>query len=296
MAVTRPEWTSTSSTDVNSTANWSTGAVPTTTDVVRLWDRAKASLTTNQTALSAVAIGTLDIGPLFDASASGTPGSIGTPSTPLQFGAMTGEVRINSPSCQSVNFRCTSCPLLVVENTHPNEASVYLTAGTYTSAQIVGGRGTTLGASITTTTLRIGSESSATTVVVAIESGATLTTVRMQNGYVKSLAAAGTIHLMGGTWEQVGNTTTDITTIYVHDGATLNYDSKSGTITTLEVSPRGTVVLDRTPYAKTITNCFAWEGAIIKYHNAVTFTNGIIPVGQFKGAASGRTVTPTATP
>lgn len=296
MPVTRPEWTSTSSTDVNSAGNWSTGAVPATTDIVRLWDRAKASLTTNPSALSAVTIGGLDVGPNFDASASGSPGSVGTAANPLYFGAMGVEVRINSVSLQSLNFRCTSAPLLVVENTHPNPASVYLTHGTYTSAHIVGGRGTKIGAGVTLTVARIGAESAASGLVATIESGATLTTTHMISGDVRSEAAATTLYLHGGTWEQVGTSTSDITTAWVGEGATLYYDGKSGTITTLEVRPGGTVDFTRTPYAKTITNCIAWHGATIKYHNAITFTNGIIAVGRYAGVASGRVVTPAATP
>lgn len=108
---------------------------------------------------------------------------------------------------------------------------------------------------------------------VAIGAGVTVTAATVQSGSVDSESSIGTLTAEGGVVTTRGATT--ITTANVRDAAQLAHES-TGTITTLNLGPKGKFDKGDDYRPNTVTNCTVYEGAVINDPaGSVTWTNGI---------------------
>lgn len=99
----------------------------------------------------------------------------------------------------------------------------------------------------------------------------TLTTITKDGGVLETNSNVTTVTQTGGTWTSKAGT---CTTHHCHEGTT--YYESSGTLTTLNVSAKGTVDFSRDITAKTVTTTTVFRGAtLISPADIVTFTNGI---------------------
>lgn len=266
-------------------ANWSGNAVPTNGDNVYI--RGTSVDILYGIDQNAVTLALLDIDSTYT-------GRIGLPDrngsgyyeyleTYLKIGATTcnigrgpqtgpGRVRWNAGSVQTA--------LSVYSTGTPDDATVSAVdfVGTHASNTLTVNRGSVSvaakpGVSSTISTARIGSRDNPTSdASVLFGDGVTLTTLNMSGGQVTTRNGFTTATLTDGTLTVQGSA--NVTTINANSG-TVNYEG-TGTLTTYVGGTKSLIDFNRTPSARTVTNCTLEANSSLRDTlKTVTFTNPI---------------------
>lgn len=255
--------------DVGNAASWG-GSAPVDTDSAYILKSTDA-LTTN---LNQSGIDLVDLVIGGDVSAS-----IGTPSSPLYYGVMTGKVVIDSPRCPAIHFRCTSVPTIVVKDTGNDNYAFHLYGGTVTAMYINKAGRVVIGANATVTTLRIGNSGDiANDVVVEIEEGASITTIIQNGGVIYNKANATTINVNAGMHVNNGTGAGAVTTLTITPNAKYFFNADGKTISTVNIEG-GVFDARKDPKAKTVTTVNLQSGGQFLAENGV----GTVAVGTLNG-------------
>jgi hypothetical protein len=209
--------------DWSNTSNWSGGSAPTASDDVEILEGEQDITTSLPGSGSGINYASLTVGPNFT-------GSIGTAGAPLYVGdvaSVTYRSRLASQCFIAVDSG-DDIAKLIVDGTGGTAYGLMIVAGTVTDAVVKSAQRFRIGASATVTTLRsVGQD-----VVIVAESGSTLTTVNAVLGNITCYGAAGTINMAGATWNHVGQTVFNVTTLNLYSGTFHNH-AGGGTTTTV---------------------------------------------------------------
>lgn len=263
-------WNGVNGTHSTST-NWNPNGTPTNADTLRYLGNQFSD-----TDIDGASTGLNDIeafvGP-------GFMGNIGTSGSPLIYG--TGlDLRFNGKRCPSAYIGFSTGATIHVRNTKEGAANpLTLTQGTATSAIWDGGRTIVDGPTITAGYVNGNAK-------VEFTTNCTLTAVTMFAGEVFSDSAATTVTVRGGTWNQQGTTTPNITTLTIDGSSARGVITAHGTtITTLTVRNGGFLDL-RELDEGTLTDVVLEDGAEALMDNgqdgAITVTNNITIRGRVK--------------
>lgn len=280
--------TSSGPNDWSTAANWSTGAVPVSSDTVYI-DQTNYDVFYGL-AQSSVTLTALIIGANFESGTNGT-GTIGLPKTNtgaatgvsaypeyrpdyLAIGATTlsigygngtgsGRIKINTGSAQTALTQYTSAngietdlEAVLWKGTHASN-TVVIIDGSFAAAGYGGESATIATCQVVGGTVRLGA-------------GCTLTTVSQNDGTATVNSSFTTLTQQGGTMVCVGTGTA--TTINAY-GGTVAYQS-NGTITTLQIGSGGTFDKSGDMRALTITNTAMYQGStLLDPFRTITFTN-----------------------
>ena len=248
-------------TDWNNTANWSTGAVPTTGDEVIIGS-GSSDISTNVDQ-NAVTLTALRVGEDYN-------GKIGTSSAPLKINAtefsFAGQgsanyIRGEFDTVTVLNGAATSTMLDIFGDA----TSGTISSNGITTLRVMGGRGTINIQDGTVTTLEVVGASNAKVVLAsAVDNFANLT---MDGGQVETSTNIGTkAIILGGSLTVAGSATA--AEVECYDGGTVKYNS-SGTLTTLDQFGGTFNALDNTSASFAITNSTIYKGATIRLDNAL---------------------------
>lgn len=275
-------WISTSSTDWNTAANWSSGTVPVSGDTV-VFANNSVNVDTNLNQ-SAVTLAALYIYQSYTGAIGKSDG------TYLAIGATA--VRIgdpgNSPTTPNgsgrllLNFGTVQTTVVVVNTSQTSTDTAFaplLMKGTHASNKLVvySGRvesATRFAGDVSTWSEVDVQAGGASAPTVLLGTGCTLTTINQNAGTLTVNSAATTVTLSSGTLTTQGSGA--ITTLTVGGIAKLN---STGTITTLNALGGGTADFSGDAQAKTVTTLKAYKGTKINLDNgvkgSVTMTNPI---------------------
>lgn len=244
-------------------SNWSDG-VPDAGDRVIISEGDK-DITTNIDA-SAVNHESLFVGPNFT-------GTIGTPSSPLKLGTMTGKITIDAPKAGQINLFPVSVANFIVLNCGMAQYSCHLYDGGVTDFYMAATKGSVLLGALsnpTTVWAQGGNET-----VLSAEYGATISNYYQKSGFVHNEAAVGTLlEVSGGVFEHYQATNTiNIGTLQTMGSGLARILAKC-TITA--IAGRGGVIdMAKDRRAKTVTNAYVLRGCTLDVgtFGNVTFSN-----------------------
>ena len=221
-------WLDTSA-DLDAPANWSLAAAPTTADDLRFTRGSQTIITDLDTDADDVDYDSIHVGRNFE-------GAIGDASHIWCLGSLE-EIIFEGSRCKECWWTVGSgkaVVLLRVLDSGPGSNALVLYGGTWTDVQVQKCGHMRIGAAATLTSLKI-LGGVATISRLTVETGATLTAVIQHAGVVNSSAAAVTLNIHGGTWNHIGGTTFNITTLNIYGGQ-FNFHTTAGsgapTITT----------------------------------------------------------------
>lgn len=239
-------------------SNWSTGAVPTTSDNVYFTADYNADVTAglNQ---SGVTIGTFTV--------DGYTGKLGSKSGYLQIDPG-GAVEINTTGVSYLDLGNANVSLTIsnTASSSAGNAGLYILDSNLSTLSITGGSvGFALNAGETSTVGII----KMTGGTLSVGDGGTLSTVTILGGTMNTSSSVVTLNIYGGLFKSAGSAA--MTTLN-GDGGTVTHNS-TGTITTANV--RGVFLdLNQSLNARTITTLAPSAGGSIAYDpNFITITN-----------------------
>lgn len=268
-------------------ANWSGGAVPTTSDNVYFehndsdvkYGLAQSSVTLAILDVRASFTGTIGL-PDVNEDAAEYPEyrarELAISATSLVVGEGDGggsgrvKVNVGSNAC-TLTVRGTGSPL-------DGERGALQWRGTHASNVVNAYSGDvdvaeTAGHTATVATLRVGQDDGSGQVAVRCGAGVSLTTVAQTAGALTLRAAATTVTMHGGALALYGAATVSTLT---NNAGSVDYRS-SGTVTTYNGGPSGSIDFSRDLRARTLTNCTLLPGSSLSDPGGtVTFSNGVI--------------------
>lgn len=277
--------------DWSSAANWSTGSVPVSSDTVYI-----------TTPGTAIYYGFAQSAVLLTAMNITVPATIGLPSvnsngyieyrpTYLAIGAstITFYPNVGTGSCFFQLDPGAHATVLNAFGMGSPGGAANSATGNYALAIRGGGSNYTLnlqqgiigvavntGETATLPAVTIGYENNVSSdVSLTLGSGCTTTLISQLGGSVLANCSVATWTMAAGAAVITGASTITTLTLFpaAQQTASMSYQS-SGTITTLNVGPRGTFESQKVSLARTVTNCTAYAGSsIIDAERSVTFTN-----------------------
>jgi hypothetical protein len=257
------------STSWTDAANWGGSALA--TGDTAIIDQGDKPLTANAD-LSAVK----DLTVKFKKGYKGT--SIGASGAPFKFGSTggTGTIEYDCPDCTEAYIETAAVASVRVYNCAEGANGFNYSAGAPTNLHIVGGPGVKLGAALTPTNVYI-HRNSVVPVVVTLASGLTVATlIEVHGGQIYSYAAFPELKMHGGTWEHLGDTTFDGTTLTVQGDAVFKLRTSGVSAPTFgTVNLKGYGYIDAQDARATFTNTNAWGPGTLDCGDVcqVTFTN-----------------------
>lgn len=260
------------SSDFESTSNWSAATVPVTGDSFHVLSGSTGILTTLDQSDQDFA--NITFGPEF-------VGPIGTATSPLKLGTLTGTITINSPLADTINLWPVGVGTVVVAACNNKTYACHFYDGAITSLYVTGGQQIRIGAGMVITTLHVIPNSLDTRVF--IEQGAAVTTINQSNGTIYSSAGCTTYNGRGGLFRLQGDQTASVTTINLNSEGNRFVVENEGTSTTFATvnAFKGVFQLD-TATAKTITNGNCYLGGYIDLRrgkDTVTVSNALSVYG-----------------
>lgn len=262
--------------DLNSTGNYSAATLPVNGDTFDVQSGNK-TVTTSTTQFASTDLANFYL-------RSGFVGAWGAVSTPIKFGAMTGELMIDAPLASIAAVWPASVPKLIVVDGNANPGGgVYVYDGTITDFIILGGGYIRIGGAVDGTNLWVlGGQGTHPTPQVYIEAGCSFTNGYFGAGLTKSYGTFTNIYaedlgVSFGTLQILGDSTLSTTTLRSRGRSRVDVYAP-GTHTAIEAIG-GTVDFSKDMRSKTITNGKAMTGGTIIGHSAITASNALISRG-----------------
>lgn len=243
------------STDWSAIGNWSKGSAPAASEDLQFLTGTQSITTSLPTIGNGINYDSLMVRPAFR-------GQIGSAANKLYLGTI-DEILYQGVGCRECWLAVDAgdaVTLMRVQGTYPTGNSLQLFTGTFTELVVEQAARMVIGAAATATLLRTVDTNSAVNIIA--ESGATLTTTWWGGGTMQCSAAAGTVYLLAGTWNHLGDSTYNITALHVAKGATFNFWSRGGTIG--EIRNAGTINCNGgVGDTRTITNLYNYETGVV---------------------------------
>lgn len=269
--------------DLSATANYSGAAVPSDGDTL-LIPTSNKTVTTAPTTLRLIDFVNVRFG-------RAVTGQWGTAAAPVQIGACTGTVEIDSPLAGLIALDATSTPKLIVHDCGDvGSGGLLVYDGTITDLIIFGGGYINLGASAgaITNLLVIGGNGSHPSPHVVLDAGATVTNLYAEMGVIDCYSNAVTNYELSGTARLNirGDSSIGSTSIQVRNRARVEITANGGTHTLIETFESAEVDMAKDTRERTVTTARANGRSIIRAGRHITATNVVLRGGRIDGLNS----------